>query len=173
MKKVLLTVCLSVVFATPAFSQMNKPMGEHREGHQGHMESCNMCNIDRPREEMGDMMPKCLEYADKLGLTEEQINKVKPIQREMKKKQARYMADIKIAQMEMMEIMEVKDFDLDKATAAVKKVADIKTAHHLEMLKSMKEVHSILTDEQFKKMKKMMHMKMDGKKPHKKMMKKK
>ena len=122
---------------------------------------------------MGDMMDKCLEYADKLGLSEEQINKIKPIHREMQKKQARYMADLKIAQIEMKEIMEVKDFNLEKATAQVKKIADIKTAHHLEMLKAMKEVHSILTDEQFKKMKKMMHMKMEGEKPPKKMMKNK
>ncbi len=34
---------------------------------------------------MGDMMDKCLEYADKLGLSEEQINKIKPIHREMQK----------------------------------------------------------------------------------------
>ena len=169
MKKVLLTVCLSVVFATPAFSKMDMPMEKHKEGH-GHM--MEMCDMDRPGAGMGDMMGKCLEHADKLGLSEEQINKIKPIHREMKKKQARYAADLKIAQIEMMEIMEVKDFDLDKATAQVKKIADIKTAQHLEMLKSMKEVHSILTDEQFKKMKQM-HMKMEGHKPGKKMIKKK
>jgi len=40
------------------------------------------------------------------------------------------------------------------------------------MLKAMKEIRTILTDEQFKKMKKMMPMKMDEKKPAKKMMKK-
>lgn len=72
-----------------------------------------------------------------------------------------------------MEIMEVKDFDLEKAGSAVKKIAEIKTAHHLEMLKAMKEMRTILTDEQFKKMKRMMSMKMGGKKPAKMMMKKK
>jgi Spy/CpxP family protein refolding chaperone len=127
--------------------------------------------MDGPGEMMGDMMSRCLENAEKLGLSEEQINKIKPIHREMQKKQARYTADLKIAQIEMKEIMEVKDFDLEKASAQVKKIADIKTAQHLEMLKLMKEVHSILSDEQFKKMKKM-HMKMEGNKPGKKMMKK-
>jgi len=68
--------------------------------------------------------------------------------------------------------MEVKDFDLEKASAAGKKIADINAAHHLEMLKSMKEVRTILTDEQFEKMRKMMPMKMGAKKPAKKMMKK-
>ena len=139
---------------------------------------CSTCNMDGMGESMGDgmmggMMGKCLQYADKLGLSDEQINKIKPIHREMEKKQARFMADLKIAQIEMMEIMEVKDFDLAKATAQVEKIADMKTAHHLEMLKSMKEVRSIFTADQFKKMKKMMPMMMDRNKPPKKMMMKK
>ena len=37
----------------------------------------------------------------------------------------------------------------------------------------MKEVRAILTEEQFRKMQKLMHEKMGGKKPGKKMMKKK
>jgi len=64
--------------------------------------------------------------------------------------------------------MEVKDFDLDKANTAVKKIEDIKTAQHLEMLKTMKDMRTILTDEQFKNMHKM-YMKM-GEKKHGKMM---
>lgn len=48
------------------------------------------------------------------------------------------------------------------------------TAHRLEMLKGMKEMRALLTDEQFKEMKKMMHTKgkTDEKKPAKRMMKK-
>jgi Spy/CpxP family protein refolding chaperone len=71
-----------------------------------------------------------------------------------------------------MEIMDVKDFDLEKAISADKKIAEIKTAHNLEMLKAMKEMRTILTDEQFKKMKKMMSMETGKKKPAKRMMKK-
>jgi len=101
---------------------------------------------------------------------------MKPMHSEMQKKQARFQADLKIAEIELMDILEVKDFDLEKASAAVKKIEDIKTAHHLEMLKAMKEMRTILTDEQFKKMKKMMPMKMmpmktDDKKPAKVMKK--
>jgi len=91
----------------------------------------------------------------------------------MQKNQARFKADLKIAEIELRDIMEVKDFDLEKAGAAVKKIADIKTAHHLEMLNAMKEMRTNLTDEQFKKMKKMMPMKMGEKKPAKKKMMKK
>jgi Spy/CpxP family protein refolding chaperone len=165
MKQIILSLLLTVVFAVPAFSQMmDKPMKGPMESH-GQM--CDMCRM----EPMGDMLGKCLEHADKMGLTDDQIKKITPLHREMQKKQARFKADLKIAEIELMEIMEVKDFDIDKASAAVKKIADIKTAHHLEMLKTMKEVRTILTEEQFKKMKKMMPMMMDGKKPGK-MMKK-
>jgi len=151
----------------PAFSQMqDMSMKGHGEGHGQMM---GMGNMDR----MGDMMGMCIEHADRMGLTDDQVVKMKPLHTEMQKKRARFKADLKIAEIELREIMEVKDFDLEKAGAAVRKTADIKTSHHLEMLKAMKEMRTNLTDEQFRKMKKMMPMKMGGKKPAKRMMKKK
>ncbi|NTW88662.1 MAG: hypothetical protein HGB26_05970 [Desulfobulbaceae bacterium] len=126
-----------------------------------------MGSMDR----MGDMMGMCIEHADKMGLSDDQMAKMKPAHREMQKKHARFQADLKIAEIELMEIMEVKDFDLEKATSAVKKIAAIKTAHHLEMLNHMKEMRTLLTDDQFKNMKKMMPM-MGEKRPAKKMLKK-
>jgi Spy/CpxP family protein refolding chaperone len=166
MKKIALSLLLTVVFALPAFADMmDKPMHGHGEGHgpmmgMGHGEM------------MGDNMDMCVTHAEKLGLSDDQMTKMKPLHREMQKKQARFKADLKIAEIELAEIMDVKDFDLEKASAAVKKIGDIKTAHHLEMLKGKKEIHAILTDEQFKKMQKMMPMKKGGKKPAKPMMKK-
>jgi Spy/CpxP family protein refolding chaperone len=156
---------LALSVPQPAFSQMkDMSMQGHRGGH-GH--GMGMCNMDR----MDDMMGMCCEHADKLGLTDEQSMKMKPIHSEMQKKQARFTADLKIAQIELKDIMDVKDFDLEKAGSAVKKIEGIKTAHHLEMLSAMKEMRTILTDEQFQKMKKM-HMEMGEKRPAKRMMKK-
>ncbi|KAB0663795.1 hypothetical protein F6V25_15295 [Oryzomonas japonica] len=158
---------LALGVPAPAFSQMMAmTANEHTAMHGQTMEMGTM-------DKMGDMVGMCAEHADKMGLSEDQTMKMKPLHREMQKKQARFKADLKIAEIELMEIMDVKDFDLEKAGAAVKKIADIKTAHHLEMLKGMKEMRSILTDEQFKKMNKMMSMKMDDKKsPKKRMLKK-
>jgi Spy/CpxP family protein refolding chaperone len=163
MKRIVLSLLLTVVFAVPAFSQMmDRSMMEHREGRGQMMEMGHM-------EQMGNMMGRWFEQADKIGLTDDQIMKMKPAHSEMQKRQARFKADLKIAEIELMEIMEVRDFDLEKAGSAVKKIAEIKTAHHLEMLKAMKEMRAMLTDEQFKKMKKMMPMKMGEKKPAKRM----
>jgi Spy/CpxP family protein refolding chaperone len=148
MKKVLLALLLTIVFAVPAFSQMHDmPMKGHGEGPGQMMDRDNMDMMG------GEMM--YMEQAHHMGLTDDQMAKMKPLRREMQKKQIRSKADLKIAEIELMEIMEVKDFDLDKATYAVKKIEDIKTARHLEMLKAVKDMRAILTDDQFKNMHKM------------------
>lgn len=154
MKAIVTAVALlALTTAVPAFSQMtDMPMTEHRAGHGPMM---GMGHMDK----MGDMMGMCMEHAEMLGLTDDQMMKMKPVHSEMQKKQAQYGADLKIAEIELMEVMEVKDFDLEKANSAVKKIEGLKTAHHLEMLKAMKKVRASLSDEQFKKMKKMMFMK--------------
>jgi len=150
----------------PAFSQMkDMPMHEHRGGHGPMM---GMGTMDK----MDDMMGMCVEHADKMGLSDAQMMKVKPLHRDMQKNQARFKADLKIAEIDLMEIMDVKDFDLEKAGASVKKIDGIKTAHHLDMLKGMKEMRTILTDDQFKNMKKMMSMKNGEQRPAKRTMKK-
>ncbi|MFA6899288.1 MAG: Spy/CpxP family protein refolding chaperone [Desulfurivibrionaceae bacterium] len=159
-------VLLALSVPMPAFSQMmNMSMKQQGGGHGQMMEMGNM-------DKMGDMMGMCIVHAEKMGLTDDQIMKTKPIHSEMQKKQARFKADLKIAEIELRDIMDVKDFDLEKATAVVKKIGEIKVAHHLEMLKAMKEMRAIFTDEQFKQMKKMMPMKMGEKKPARMMMKK-
>ena len=146
---------LALSVPMPAFSEMmDMPMMEQMEGHGQRMEMGQ-------RDKMGDMMGMCIEHAEMLGLTDDQIMKMKPMHSEMQKKQARFKADKKIAEIELRDLMEVKDFELEKARSAVKKISEIKTAHQLEMLKFMKEMRTMLTDEQFKGMQKMMRMKMD------------
>ena len=166
MKRIVFALLLTVFLAAPAFSQMmDMPMMEHREGHGMMGDTGDMGMMD-------DMMGMCLKHAEMMGLTDDQMIKMKPIHFEMQKKQARYKADLKIAKIELMEIMEKKDFDLEKATAEAKKIEGIRTAHHLEMFKAMKEMRTILTDDQFEKMKKMMSMETSEKKPAKSMTKK-
>ena len=151
MKAIVTAVALLMLTAAvPAAAQMtDMPMKGHGMGHGPMMD---MGCMDR----MGDMMGMCLQHAEMMGLTDDQLLKMKPIHSEMQKKQARFKADLKIAEIELMQIFEKKDFDLDKANTAVKKIEGIKTAHHLDMLKAMKEMRGMLTDEQFKKMKTMM-----------------
>lgn len=170
MKRLLFALLLTATFTVPAFAAMkDKPVNSCKDCNMqgkemGHMDMGHM-------DMMGGMMGNCIKNADKIGLSEDQKKKVTPIHSEMQKKQIRFQADLKIAMLEMKEIMEPKDFDIDKAIAASKKMEDLKTAHHLEMLKAMKEVRSVFTEEQYKKMKTMMPMHMEDKKPAKGMKK--
>jgi Spy/CpxP family protein refolding chaperone len=144
---VVVVALLAFSMPAPAFSQMmDMPMMEQKAGHGQMMEM----------DKRGDMMGMCLENAEKIGLTDDQLMKMKTMHRAMQKKQAQFKADQKIAKIDLMEVMDVKDFDLEKASSAVKKMADIKTAFEIEKLKTMQEMHKMLTEEQFKKMKKMM-----------------
>ena len=160
MKKILSAVLLTAVFAVPAFADM------HEKEIKGHKEcACHEQKAEmRGMHKKGDMLGMLIKHADKIGLSNDQVVKLKAIHRSMKIKEIQLGADQKIAKIELMEIMEVKDFDLERADAAVKKISGIETSQHLEMLKSMKEVRSILTDEQFKNIKKMRSKMMEGNK---------
>ncbi len=151
MKK--LIVLLLFFFVSAGNAQMMDMKKEHMMMHknmnmmqQNGMKSMNM-------EMMEDNVGMCLEKADKIGLTDDQRSKLVQIQREMMKLNARFKAEIKIAEIELMEIMEPKDFDLDKAVNATRKISDLRATYHTEMLKAMKNVRSILTEDQYKKMK--------------------
>lgn len=126
---------------------------------------------------MDEMVGACLANADRLKLSDDQIEKLRPLHREMQKKQAKFRAEIKVAELELAEVMDVKDFDIEKAEAITKRISDLRLEHHRELLKLMKEVRAILTVEQFEKMKKMkmmgmMEMKKNQPMPKKPMMQK-
>jgi Spy/CpxP family protein refolding chaperone len=152
MKKIM-TVLLLLIFTNFATAQMinNKKEMMMHQHQQGGMMGMGM-NLDM----MADNIGMCLENAGKIGLSEEQKNKLVPIHREILKKQARFKADLKIAEIDLMSIMEPKDFDLDKAILLTKKISELRTNHHIEMLKYIKEVRTILTEEQYKKIRAMM-----------------
>jgi Spy/CpxP family protein refolding chaperone len=161
MRKFFTALLMTLVFTVPAFAKTpDKEMREHK--------NCECCEHKMGMPGMhkrGDMLGMLIKHADKVGLSGEQVVKLKAVHRSMQKKSIQLDADMKLARIDLKEIMEVKDFDLEKANAAVQKISDIKKDQHLEMLKSMKDVRSILTDEQFKKIKEMKHRMWEGKKP--------
>ncbi|MCX7770375.1 MAG: Spy/CpxP family protein refolding chaperone [Proteobacteria bacterium] len=154
MKRVIILICMLLVsIGNAQMMDMKKDqMMGHQHGDMMMKDGMRGMNMDM----MDDNIGMCLENAEKIGLTEEQKSKIIPIHREMMKLNARFKADIKIAEIELMEVMEPKDFDLDKAILATKKISDIRSSHHIEMLKAMKKVRTILTDEQYKKMRDIM-----------------
>lgn len=101
-------------------------------------------------DKMSGMMARCICHAYEMGLSDDQIKKIKPVHSEMQKKQAQFIADLKIAEIELMETLEVKKFNLEIANNAVNQIADITKTHHLAMLKAIKEMRDIFSDQQFK-----------------------
>jgi Spy/CpxP family protein refolding chaperone len=161
MKRILFALLLTAIFTVPAYSQM-------KDKSMNHCKDCKLQGHDMGHMDMmGDMMGMCIKNAAKIGLSDEQMKKIKPLHQEMQKKQIQFQAELKIAHLEMKEIMEPKDFDLEMAKLAAKKCEDIKTAYHINMLTAMKEVRSVFTEEQYKKMKALMPMDMGAGKPTK------
>lgn len=143
MKKVILAV-LIVFVSSFSFAQMQgKEMKGMRMG------------IGMMGDYMDEMIDACLANAGELKLSDEQIEKLQPLHREMQKKQAKFRAEIRVAEIELAEVMDVKDFEIQKAEDITKKISDLRFEHHKGLLKLMREVRSILTVEQYQKMKKM------------------
>jgi len=140
---------LALSVPVPAFSEITDMSIKDYRKDDGHL--MVLGNFEK----MGFMTGMCIEHADKMGISSEQIVKMKPVMKNMEKKQARFNADLKIAEINLMETMEMKDFDLKQAGIGLQNIAGIKTAHNLEMLNAMKEMRTILTDDQFNKMNKM------------------
>jgi hypothetical protein len=108
---------------------------------------------------MSEMMARCIGHAYEMGLSDDQIKKIKPVHSEMQKKQAQFIADLKIAEIELMETLEIKKFDLENANNAVNQIAEITKIHNLAMLKAIKEMRDIFSDQQFKEINTMVPMK--------------
>ncbi len=169
MRKIVLLLSFLLVAATSASAGMPDAI-DH---------PCRDCDLHRPvsggmmgmgMDRMGEMMGVCLRHAKEIGLTPDQIAKITPIHREMQKMQIRYRADLQIAEMDLKDILSARDFDLEKANDAVKRIGEIRTTHQLDMLKSMKQARAILTDAQFAKMKELVPQMMKNMMPGKGMM---
>lgn len=145
MNIVALSLLLSLCFSTPAYAQDEmKPMNEYKE---------EQCVMTKNMNQIGNTLSMCIENAHALNITDAQLQTIKPLHSEMQKKNARFRAEMKIAEIDLRDIMDVKDFDLGKANAGAQHIGQIQTTHHLEMLKTMKEMRAVLTNEQFLKMK--------------------
>ena len=150
MKKTLPLLWLSVIFAAPAFAQMHDNEINDYKKHEYKEHRIKKGDMNK----MCVMIHMCLKHADKLGLSVEQVDKLKIIHHSMDIKVNRFQAEKKIANIELSGIIEVKDFNLKKANTALQKISNIGRNQQFEILKAMKAVRSVLTDDQFVKLNK-------------------
>ncbi len=107
----------------------------------------------------GHLIRGLLQGASEMGLTEDQVNKLKSIQLNLDRMRIRAEADIKVAEREARALMEDDKASLSSIEAKLKESAMKQVSLRLEAHKAKRDVMGVLTTEQKKRVK-MFHDKM-------------
>jgi Spy/CpxP family protein refolding chaperone len=92
-----------------------------------------------------------------IGLTDEQVSEIRRIHRETRKAAIKRNAELRIARMELDELMAAPTLDEAKIAARVKAIADLQAAALQERTNSKLAVRKLVTPEQFQKMQQLRH----------------
>jgi periplasmic protein CpxP/Spy len=109
----------------------------HEQGEQG--------------EHSGHYLKHLLKHAKELGLTSEQISKLKAMQLDFKRTQARTEADIKIARLELHALLEEEQGDFSAIQAKVDQLKKTEGELLLAAIKSRRDATALLTPDQREK----------------------
>lgn len=104
----------------------------------------------------------CIKNAEKLGLTDDQLEKLKKAHNGQKKKLIRIRSEIQILNVDLQEELDKDVPDLDRVEKILKKEEPLKTKFTVELLRTKVKVSKILTPEQFEKLRGMMKESMGG-----------
>lgn len=88
-----------------------------------------------------------------LGLDEEQKEEIREIKSRVTKDTIRMGADLRIARMELRDILDKDPVDMNAAEAKLKQISSMRTDIHLSQIKALEEVKAKLTPEQKEKFK--------------------
>ena len=102
-------------------------------------------------EHSGDYLKHLLKHAKEIGLTPEQISKVKALQLDFKRSEARLEADAKVAKLELQALMEDEQTDLTPIQAKVDQLKKAEAACLFTAIKSKRTAMALLTPDQREK----------------------
>jgi Spy/CpxP family protein refolding chaperone len=116
---------------------------------------------------MGDKMGCCkkeffLCCKEKLELTDQQVASLKSIKFDFMKGNIQKEADLKVAELELKELMSADKLDMTKVEKAIKNIHMMKAEKKIAHLKAFERAKSILTPEQLEKQKEHHKMMMKG-----------
>jgi Spy/CpxP family protein refolding chaperone len=94
-----------------------------------------------------------LRHRQAIGLTDEQVAKLKVLQLDFDRTRIRTGAEIKVASRELMALVQDDKADLPSIEAKVKQRADFVVALHMAAIKAKREAMAVLTPEQREKAK--------------------
>jgi protein CpxP len=147
------------VVAMAAFSDV----AEACHMHMMHGQAQGGHDQGEPEDHSAHYLKHLLKHAKEIGLTPEQIGKVKAIQLDFKRADVSLEADIKIAQLELDALVEDERTDLAAIQAKVDQLKKAEGANLIAAIKSKREAMALLTPEQREKDRAHLeHMKSEG-----------
>lgn len=118
--------------------------GHGKMGHGGH-------DQEEQDDHSGHYVKHLLKHAKEFGLTQEQIGKLKAIQLDFKRTEARLEADTKVAKLELHALLEEEQADLKAIQAKVEQLKKSEGACLFEAIKSKRTAMALLTPDQREK----------------------
>lgn len=155
MKKVIVTVTVVLVVALAAVSYGQ--MGGHGMGPEmmgGPGAGCGMMSGGMGGRMMGGEH-QMWRFLTSLNLDEQQKTAIGEIKSRTMKEAIRRMADMRIAHVELKDLLSKDPVDMKAVEAKVKQSEMLRTEMHLSHIKAMEEVKATLTPEQKKKFREM------------------
>jgi periplasmic protein CpxP/Spy len=137
-----LTVGISTVWA-------NEPGYYGKEGHggSGHS-SMGGHGTNMMHNSTGHLIRHLLKHEHDIGLTPEQVTKLKEIQLNLDKVRIKTEADIQVAERELKALTEDEKLDLGAIESKLKQSGDLQVGLRMASLKARRDVYAILTPEQ-------------------------
>ncbi|MDC8450166.1 MAG: hypothetical protein LV473_17670 [Nitrospira sp.] len=132
--------CLVAATCLPGFADE----GHGKMQHGGH-------DQEEQGDHSGHYLKHLLKHAKEIGLTPEQITKLKSLQLDFKRTEARLEADTKIAKLELHALVEDEQADLNAIQAKVDQLKKAEGACLVAAIKSKRTAMALLTPEQREK----------------------
>ena len=137
-----MTVGLSTAWA-------NEPGYYGKEGHgsSGHS-SMGGHGSGMMHNSTGHLIRHLLKHEQDIGLTSEQVTKLKEMQLNLDKIRIKTEADIQVAERELKALIDEEKFDLGTIEAKLKQSADLQVGLRMVSIKARRDVYALLTPEQ-------------------------
>jgi Spy/CpxP family protein refolding chaperone len=137
-----LTIGISTVWA-------NEPGYYGREGHgSGGHSSMGGYGAGMMHNSTGHLIRHLLKHEQDIGLTEEQVAKLKDMQLNLDKTRIKTEADIQVAERELKALTEDEKSDLGAVEAKLKESGDLQVGLRMVSIKARRDVLALLTPEQ-------------------------
>ena len=120
-------------------------------GHMMHGQAQGGHEQEDADEHAGHYLKHLLKHAKEIGLTPEQIGKLKILQLDFKRADVRLEADIEVAQLELHALLEDEQADLSAIQAKVDQLKKAEGTHVIAAVKSTRTAMALLTPDQREK----------------------